>query len=85
MELTILIPVLITACADDRGQVLQMAPGPTEADVAADLRRRAQGPLTQLAALMDEARSYGLRLGFTVQTDAHGRAWVPPVDIIKPL
>jgi hypothetical protein len=59
--------------------------GPTDADRATDLKRRAEAALAPVVEIMNEAARHGLVLGWAINRDQFGRNRIEQITVLKPL
>jgi hypothetical protein len=57
----------------------------SDADLAADLRKRLEAVLQQAVELINEGNRHGLQVGFAVNRDQFGRNRVAEITIYRPL
>lgn len=74
-------PMTLAEIADDE----TVATFRTEADIAKELRDELAEPLAAICRVMDKARASGLKVDFSIQSDAFGRFVPPYVMITKSL
>lgn len=64
---------------------LSLVPGKTDADLAAEYRKRFAEAIKPVLALVDEASRQGLLLGFEFRRDAFGSCKCPEIQVSRPL
>lgn len=69
----------------ENGNLRTVAPSRPDAEVAADLKKQVRDKLEFVVAVMEIARSHGLRLTFSVGLNGFGRYVVQDVDVVKVL
>lgn len=63
--------------------VAKLVTGPTDAEIAADLRDRARAVGETLGNIMTEASRYGMVINLSWASDPTGRRFVQNVEIVK--
>jgi hypothetical protein len=71
--------------ASEKFNVTTIVPGLTDAELAADLRRRTEAALAPVMEIMNEASRHGLVLGWGINRDQFGRNRIEQITVFKPL
>jgi hypothetical protein len=64
---------------------VHIVPGSTDAERAQDYRDRLRAALVPVLAIIQEAQSNGLKVGFNIGPDGFGRQQIQTVEVVKPL
>jgi hypothetical protein len=70
---------------DENDNVARLVPAKTDAEKAAEYKRKLADAMTPVCALMTEAKREGLTLAFGMAHDAMGRYFVASLQITKEL
>jgi hypothetical protein len=64
---------------------LSLVAGPTDTQLAADLKKRTEAALAPVMEIMNEASRHGLVLGWAINRDQFGRNRIEQITVLKPL
>lgn len=66
-------------------EIAQLVTGRSDKENAEDIRARAKEALAQIIEVMNQAETFGLRLGFNLGRDGLNRAFIQSLEVIKHL
>lgn len=65
--------------------VARLVPTKSDAELAAEYRARMEVPLKEICAILNEAKSAGLIIGYTTSVDQFGRYVPQNLTVVRPL
>jgi hypothetical protein len=65
--------------------IAAIVPGRSDAEVAADLRKRLNAALGEVKSIMDDANDSGLQVSFQLGRDSYGKNRINELGIVRPL
>lgn len=77
--------VRVTSMTPKEPNIVSLAPGKTDLELAVELRSELTPMLDKLCAVLNRARRAGLTVSFQLAQNAYGQMVVPQIDIVRPL
>ena len=65
--------------------IAHILPGLSDAEVAADLKKRLHAAIGEVVSIMDEANARGLQVSFQLGRDGYGKNRINDLEIVRPL